>query len=100
MTRWHPTSALAGLPGMPGKAIRAITFHGPGRGWESRRRGRGLEWLESSLPAQTQAALAERRRTRPVRARSRGLPAFGEADADAPVVAYGWVPARVECEAE
>ena len=74
MTRWHPTSALAGLPGMPGKATRAITFHGPGRGWESRRRGRGLEWLESSLPAQTQAALAERRRTRPVRARSRGLP--------------------------
>lgn len=58
--RWHPTSALVGLPGMPAKSTRSITLHGPDRGFVSRQGSRGLEWLESSLPAETQAALATR----------------------------------------
>ena len=57
--RWHPTAALIGLPGMPAKSRRAITLHGPGRGWVSRLAvgGKGMEWLESSLPGETQAHL-------------------------------------------
>jgi len=73
MTYWHPTSALVGLPGMPAKSTRAITYRGPLRGWISRRsRRRGHEWLESSLPAETQAALAELRRARPVQSHYSG----------------------------
>lgn len=58
--RWHPTAELVGLPGMPAKSPRSITLHGPGRGWVSRQGPRGLEWLESSLPARTREALATR----------------------------------------
>ena len=56
---WHPTKSLAGLPGMP-NVERAIRLHGEGRGWVSREAPWGrrrLEWLESSLPEETQAAL-------------------------------------------
>ena len=59
MTHWHPTAALVGLPGMPATA-RPITCHGPKRGWVRRRR-RGYEWLESSLPAPAREALAAAR---------------------------------------
>lgn len=58
--RWHRTSALAGLPGMP-NGLRPIRLHGPRRGWVCREVPWGsrtvLEWLESSLPPDTQAAL-------------------------------------------
>lgn len=58
--RWHRTKDLAGLPGMP-NVERAIRLHGQAKGWVSREaawgRRRVLEWLESSLPAETQAAL-------------------------------------------
>ena len=58
--RWHPTKKLAGLPGMP-NVERAIRLHGSSRGWVSREVAWGrrtvLEWLESSLPSETQAAL-------------------------------------------
>lgn len=74
MAHWHPTSALVGLPGMPGEATRSINLHGPGRGWRRRRRGHSYEWLESSLPAETQTALAERRFARAAQARAQGLP--------------------------
>lgn len=62
--RWHPTKFLSGFPGMP-SSPRPIRLHGQGRGWVCRevvwgRRTR-LEWLESSLPAETQAALREAR---------------------------------------
>ena len=62
--RWHHTKDLAGLPGMP-NGPRPITLHGPRRGWVCRevswgRRTR-LEWLESSLPQETQAALRQSR---------------------------------------
>ena len=62
--RWHRTRALVGLPGMPASA-RPIRLHGCGRGFISRdvtwgKRTR-LEWLESSLPAETQAALRQSR---------------------------------------
>ena len=61
---WHRTAALAGLPGMP-NAVRPIRLHGPGRGWICREITWGkrtlLEWLESSLPDETQAALREAR---------------------------------------
>ena len=67
---WHQTSALAGLPGMPA-VTRAITLHGPGRGWRSRRRGRALEWLESDLPAPAREAFAA---ARVARLGSLGLP--------------------------
>lgn len=50
---WHPTKALLGRPGMP-NVSRSITLHGPGRGFVSRDGHRGKEWLESSLPAETQ----------------------------------------------
>ena len=60
---WHRTSGLVGLPGMPGK--RSIQLHGTRRGWLCRERIWGkrtiLEWAESSLPAETQAALAAAR---------------------------------------
>ena len=57
--RWHRTRDLVGLPGVPG--ARSIQLHGAKRGWASRqiatdRRGT-LEWLETSLPRETQAAL-------------------------------------------
>ena len=58
--RWHRTSALVGLPGMP-KSARPINHHGPRRGWISRRvngHAQALEWLESSLPPETQAAIS------------------------------------------
>ena len=58
--RWHRTKDLAGLPGMPNGA-RPIRQHGARRGWICRETAWGsrtvLEWLESSLPAETQAAL-------------------------------------------
>lgn len=54
--RWHKTADLAGLPGMP-RGERSIRLHGPKRGWVSRQAGRGLEWLETSLPETTQRAL-------------------------------------------
>ncbi len=57
--RWHRTSELAGLPGMP-RVARAIRNHGPRRGWISRPapgHAQALEWLEVSLPAKTQSAL-------------------------------------------
>ena len=60
--RWHRTRDLVGLPGMPNK--RAINMHGPSRGWISRPapgHSQAREWLESSLPPETQAALRERR---------------------------------------
>ncbi len=57
---WHRTADLVGLPGMP-KVARPIRLHGAGRGWISRETPWGartrLEWLESSLPAETQDAL-------------------------------------------
>lgn len=57
--RWHPTRALLGLPGMPDE--RAIRLHGASKGWTCRKVPWGkrtvLEWLESSLPLETQAAL-------------------------------------------
>ena len=57
---WHRTADLVGLPGMPNVA-RPIRLHGAGRGWTSRETKWGartrLEWLESSLPAETQTAL-------------------------------------------
>lgn len=58
---WHRTSALAGLPGMP-KSDRPIRNHGARRGWICRtvkwgQRSNVLEWLETSLPAETQDAL-------------------------------------------
>ena len=60
---------------MPAKSTRSITLHGPGKGWRSRKRGgRGREWLESSLPAETQAALAERRCARIDQVRAQRLP--------------------------
>ena len=74
MEHWHPTSELVGLPGMPGRSSRAITLHGPGRGWRARRRGKGLQWLESTLPAETRTALAERRCARTVQVRAQRLP--------------------------
>jgi len=54
---WHPTIDLVGRPGMPLKSARSITLFGRKRGWlcRPRTRGNGLEWLESSLPAETQA---------------------------------------------
>ena len=62
---WHPTATLVGLPGMPVGSARAITFHGPARGWIYRRgRGRGYEWREDSLPEPTRAALAAARARR------------------------------------
>ena len=57
--RWHSTSALAGLPGMPGS--RSIRLWGERKGWTSRRHGRTRQWLESSLPEETQRALQDRR---------------------------------------
>lgn len=60
--RWHRTRDLVGLPGMP-KAARPIRLHGARRGWISRETRWGsravLEWLESSLPEETQWALRE-----------------------------------------
>ena len=61
---WHKTAALAGLPGMPGR--RSIRLHGAHRGWVNRtvawgKRTNVLEWLESSLPAETQSALRRSR---------------------------------------
>ncbi|MCY4548162.1 MAG: Mu transposase C-terminal domain-containing protein [Defluviicoccus sp.] len=57
---WHRTAELVGLPGMP-NGPRPIQLHGPRRGWVCREarwgRRRVLEWLETSLPAETQAAL-------------------------------------------
>ena len=57
---WHRTADLVGLPGMP-NGPRPIRLHDSGRGWISRQAKWGkrtvLEWLESSLPAETQAAL-------------------------------------------
>ncbi len=60
--RWYRTRDLAGLPGMASR--QAIQKHGPTRGWISRPapgHSQALEWLESSLPEETQAALRERR---------------------------------------
>ena len=58
--RWHRTKDLVGLPGMP-RVARPIQARGTQRGWISREAAWGsrtvLEWLESSLPAETQAAL-------------------------------------------
>ena len=56
---WHATSALVGLPGMPGS--RSIRLWGERKGWVRRREGRVSQWLESSLPAETQQALQDRR---------------------------------------
>ena len=60
---WHRTQALVGLPGMAGE--RSIQLHGARRGWQSREVKWGartrLEWRESSLPAETQAALRQAR---------------------------------------
>ena len=60
---WHRTRDLVGLPGMPGE--RAIQLHGTARGWTCREAPHGrrtvLEWLEESLPEETQAALREAR---------------------------------------
>lgn len=57
--RWHRTKDLVGLAGMPGE--RSIRLHGARRGWVSRETRWGsrmiLEWDESSLPLETQAAL-------------------------------------------
>ena len=62
--RWHRTADLAGLAGMP-RAARPVRAHGASRGWISREVAWGrrtvLEWLESSLPDETQAALREAR---------------------------------------
>ncbi len=62
--RWHRTKDLVGLVGMP-RAARPIRTHGARRGWVSREVPWGnrivLEWLETSLPEQTQAALREQR---------------------------------------
>ena len=59
--RWHRTSSLAGLPGMP-NTVRPIRLHGVRRGWVRREvplgRRKVLEWLESSLPAETRSALS------------------------------------------
>ena len=58
--RWHRTRDLVGLPGMP-NGPRPIRLHGERRGWVSREASWGsrvvLEWLESSLPPETQDAL-------------------------------------------
>ena len=59
--RWHRTADLVGLPGMP-KSARSIQLHGARKGWVHRtvawgNRANVLEWLESSLPAETQTAL-------------------------------------------
>ena len=58
--RWHRTKDLVGLPGMP-RAARPIRLHGARRGWRCREVKWGartvLEWLESSLPLETQTAL-------------------------------------------
>lgn len=56
---WHATSALVGLPGMPGS--RSIRLWGERKGWTSRQHGRIRKWLESSLPPETQRALQDRR---------------------------------------
>ena len=62
--RWHVTRALVGLPGMP-NSPRPIRLHGVKRGWQTREVKWGartrLEWLESSLPAETQVALRHAR---------------------------------------
>ena len=62
---WHRTAALVGLPGMP-RVARSIQLHGARRGWVKRtvawgKRANVLEWLESSLPAETQAVLRQSR---------------------------------------
>lgn len=57
--RWHSTSALVGLPGMPGS--RSIRLWGEKKGWKSRLEGNCLKWLESSLPPETQKALQDQR---------------------------------------
>ena len=62
--RWHRTRDLVGLPGMPA-GPRPIRLHGARRGWTCREAKWGsravLEWLESSLPGETQRALREAR---------------------------------------
>ena len=62
--RWHRTQDLVGLPGMPA-VPRPIRLHGVRRGWTCREVAWGkrtvLEWLESSLPPETQSALREKR---------------------------------------
>ena len=57
--RWHSTSSLAGLPGMPGH--RSIRLWGEQKGWKCRFEGRLKKWLERSLPPETQRALQDRR---------------------------------------
>ncbi len=61
---WHRTKDLVGLPGMPAVA-RPIQASGASRGWVCREVSWGrrtvLEWLESSLPEITQAALRQAR---------------------------------------
>lgn len=67
---WHRTADLVGLPGMPNVA-RPIRLHGAARGWISRQASWGkrtvLEWLESSLPPETQAALRGEGSSHPAR---------------------------------
>ena len=82
--QWHATSALIGLPGMPKRCARAIRTRGKRCGWVSRRTGGRLEWLQSSLPLETQGALASAGASLP--AELDGLPRLdqkSEAAADA-----------------
>ena len=58
---WYPASELQGLPGIPGTP-RGINKKADREAWQSqkRKKGKGLEYHLSSLPAETQAALLKR----------------------------------------
>ena len=62
--RWHKTAALVGLPGIPRRA-RTVRLHADRKRWVKRTVMWGkqptFEWLESSLPAETQTALRQTR---------------------------------------
>ena len=82
--RWHRAPLLANLPGMPGDA-KSVRRAAARRGWTCREVPWGkrtvVEWLESSLPEITQAALRE------LRGEPAGAPPGPPADGPAPAQA-------------